>query len=88
MADYEAVPVYVAKQIAERYAKTQVVIVAWDPLFQLTHTTTYGVSATDKENAAAAGAICTKALGCDLGKKQVHEDFHHDYNPARLKEAV
>src|SRR5512146_3127903 len=84
---YIPVPVEAAKAIAEQYQKDAVVVLSWDQAHQLTHTTTYGKSAFDKENAAAVGEICTKAIGCDLGKKQAFEDFHNDYDPARLREA-
>jgi hypothetical protein len=85
---YLPIPVGVALQIAEQFQKSQVIILAWDPVHQLTHTVTYGVSAFDKENAAAAGQIAAKALGCDLGQRQDFEDFHRDYDPALYKEAI
>jgi hypothetical protein len=85
MTDYKPIPVSEARAIADDYGKDIVVILCWDAEHGLTHTTTYGVTAFDKENAAAAGEICAKALGADLGKKQFHEDFHGDYSPARLK---
>lgn len=88
MSQYVEVPVTAAKAIAERYQKSQVVILAWDPVHKLTHTTTYGVEAFDKENAAAAGEICTAAIGADLSKRQTFEDFHRDLEPALYREAV
>lgn len=87
MSEYIAVPVQAAKDVAEKYAKQMVVILCYDREHGLTHTTTYGVMPFDKENAAAAGEICAKAVGADLGQKQVFEDFHNDYNPAKLKAA-
>jgi hypothetical protein len=88
MADYREVPVMIAKEIAEIYGKNQVVILCYDAEHELTHTTTYGVTAFDKENAAAVGQKVTQAIGCDLGKKHVFEDFHQDYDPAFFKEAI
>lgn len=87
MAEYRPVPVSTAKAIADEFEKATVVIVCWDRQHELTHVTTYGETAFDKENAAAAGQICAKALGRDLGSKQEFEDFHRDYDPAMLREA-
>ena len=88
MTEYKQVPVAVAKQIAEQFDKSMVVINAYDPVHKVTATTTYGVSPFDKENAAAAGEITATALGNDLSKKQTFEDFHDDYNPAIQKAAL
>lgn len=88
MSEYKQVPVAIAKQIAEQCDKSQVVILAYDPVHMLTHTTTYGVSAFDKENAAAAGELLSKTMGCDLGRKVEYEDFHRDFDPALFKEAL
>lgn len=85
---YKPIPVGIAQRISEEFEKSQVVILAYDPVHQLTHTVTYGYSAFDKENAAAAGELIATALGCDLGKKQSFEDFHRDYDPALYKEAL
>lgn len=87
MPEYQQVPVAVAKQIAERFAKSLVVILCYDREHERTHTTTYGVTAFDKENAAAVGELCTEAIGGDLSKKRTFADFHHDYDPALLREA-
>ena len=59
MSQYQPIPVAIAKAIAEEFEKSSVVILAWDAKHKLTHTTTYGVTAFDKENAAAAGQICS-----------------------------
>lgn len=88
MDDYIEVPVDAAKQIAEVCCKSQVIILAWDKVHGQLHATTYGVEAFDKESAAAAGEICSKALGSDLSKKKVFEDFHNDYDPAILREVL
>lgn len=82
MPDYLPVPVEAAKEIAERYSKAMVVILCWDTEHHLLHTTTYGRSALEKQNAAAVGEICTRAVGADMS-----EDFPGDLRPALLKEA-
>lgn len=88
MKGYIPVPVHVAKSIAETFHKSMVVILCYDAAHQLTHTTTYGVEAYDKEQAAAAGQRCAAALGSDLAKKTDYEDFHRDYDAARYREAL
>jgi hypothetical protein len=88
MSDYKEVPVLIAKEIADIYSKNQVVILCWDQEHELTHTTTYGKTAFDKENAAAIGRKLSEAIGCDMGKRQDFEDFHQDYSPALYKEAL
>jgi hypothetical protein len=88
MSEYKPVPVEAARRIAVNFDKAMVVILSYDRAFSVTHTTTYGVEAFDKENAAAAGELCTKALGGDLGKKQSFEDFHNDYTPAFFREVL
>jgi len=85
---YKPVPVEEACQIAVKYDKRIVVILSHDSVYQLMHTTTYGVTAYDKEQAAAVGALVTQRLGGDLSKKTMFEDFHQNYDPARLREAA
>lgn len=87
MDEYKQVPVAAAIEIAAKFDKSMVVILAWDPVHQLTHTTTYGVSAFEKEQAASVGEICAQAIGSDLSKKTNFEDFHKDYDPALFREA-
>lgn len=82
---YKPVPVDVAKQIADRFDKAMVVILAYDVAHELTHTTTYGTTEYGKENAAGAGAYLTQTIGSDLSQKIEFEDFHTDYDPARAK---
>jgi hypothetical protein len=85
------VPVEAAVHISHTYGKSMVVILAYDPLSQLTHTTTYGRTAVEKETAARAGEVLSKVLGCDLGLKKTFEDFHRDPDgmmAARHKEAL
>lgn len=69
------VPVFVAKDIAEKYGKSIVIINSFDPVSGLLHTTTYGKSFVDKEWAAVAGDITAKAIGADLEGKTTYEDF-------------
>jgi hypothetical protein len=88
MSEYHSIPVSVAKALAESYAKSMVVILAYDPEHRLMHTTTYGVSAFDKEQAAAVGQLASQAIGCDLSRKIEFEDFHNDYDPARYRECL
>ena len=87
-SEYIPVPVHAAKSIADTYEKQCVVILCYDRVHGLTHATTFGETAFDKENAAAVAEICTKAIGGDLGKKQEFEDFHKNYDPAAYKEAM
>lgn len=87
-ATYQPIPVAVAKQIAEDFAKSQVVILAFDPVHQVTQTTTYGKEPFDMENAAAVGKICAQAIGCDLSKRQDFEDYHKDYDAAKFKALI
>lgn len=74
MSDYNPVPEDVARAIATKFSKSMVVILCYDPEHQLTHTATYGASALDKEQAAAVGEMCVKAVG-----------FHDDYDPAEFR---
>jgi hypothetical protein len=73
--EYMPVPVADARWIAEQYAKSIVIILAWDREHGALHTTTYGASAEDKVCAAHGGEIATAALGCDLSKARDYEDF-------------
>lgn len=77
------VPVEAARQIADRYEKTVVVILAYDPLSELIHTTTYGRGAQEKEVAAWAGEQAAKAVGCDLQQKRTYADFAEPSTAAR-----
>jgi len=85
---YHPVPVSVAVSIAENFQKSMVVILCYDPVHQKTHTTTYGVSAWEKEQAAAVGEICALAVGSDLSRKVDYEDFHKNYDPALYRESL
>jgi hypothetical protein len=85
---YKPIPVAEAERLSMLYGKSEVVILVYDTASQMTHITTFGKSAFDKENAAAAGEKCGHAIGADLSRKQVWEDFHNDYDPALFKECL
>lgn len=74
-AEYQLVPVDVAKQIATGFQKSVVVILCYDPTHQIVHTTTYGVAPIEKDLAAVWGEIATQAIGCDLAQKISYEDY-------------
>ena len=82
---YVPVPVTAAKHIAESFAKSIVVINAWDPDHKVMHTTTYGVSPEDKVHAARGGEMTAEALGMVLTQSRMHEDFRTQHNAAREK---
>lgn len=86
LTDYKPVPVSEARRIAATYSKSMVVILCYDAVHALTHTTTYGESAFEKERAAAVGKLCAETIGSDLSKTTCYEDFHRDYDPARYRE--
>lgn len=77
MADheYKSVPVSVAKEISDNFDKSMVVIAAWDPVFGMLHTTTFGRTDQEKEWAAKAGEMVTQVLGADPAQAIRHEDF-------------
>ncbi len=63
MTKYKPIPISAARDIAKRYDKQQVIIVAWDPVHGLTHVTTYGDTPETCKQAAAGGALVKRALG-------------------------
>ena len=73
--EYIPIPVHAAKNLSEKYAKSCVIIAAWDPVHGLLHTTTYGRNDTEREWAAKGGEIVARALGAEpiLGTR--NEDF-------------
>ncbi|HEV2350823.1 MAG TPA: hypothetical protein VG028_13360 [Terriglobia bacterium] len=75
MRPYKSIPVEVARQIAREFDKQIVVISAWNHEYAKLHSVTYGTEPSDKIAAARAGDICAKALGMDLLKAEVTEDF-------------
>ena len=83
MSEYAPVPVTAAKHIAETYAKSIVIICAWDDPHQLLHTTIYGVSPADKVNAAHGGETAARALSMDLDRQHKYEDFREEFDAAR-----
>lgn len=91
MKEYKEVPVDAAKYLAMTYEKQIVVICCWSHEHSLLHTTTYGVSPTDKVGAAKAGEICAKALGMDLKRSDNYEDFRKDLDAGKqraMEEAI
>lgn len=62
MAKYQSIPIATAKDIARKYGKSQVIIVAWDPVFGKEHVTTYGATVKDCEQAALGGTRIKQAL--------------------------
>lgn len=74
---YVMIPVGAARDVAEKYRKSMVVINAWDSVYGCLHTTTYGVSADQKAMAADAGTITARALNPELLHKNVQcfEDY-------------
>lgn len=76
MSNHIEVPVEAAREIATRYAKTMVVILAYDPTSQHTHLTTYGVGTEEKEIAAEVGERCAKLIcGDGFEMRRTYEDF-------------
>lgn len=72
---YQPIPTAVAKQIAERYNKSIVIICAFDPEHGMLHTTTYGASEQDKALAADGGEIAAKALGTMPDQATFYENY-------------
>lgn len=77
MSDYKPIPVSVAVQIAESFEKSMVVIMAYDPKHERSHTTTYGQNPADKENAAKIGDACSVLVCGEEGfaAKRSYEDY-------------
>lgn len=75
MSEYTPVPVEAAKNIAEKFGKSIVIVFSHDPIHGMMHTTTYGVDPQDKAWAARGGEIATKALGGILELKTDFEDY-------------
>lgn len=84
MRKYQAIPVSVAQQVAEQFDKDWVVILGYDADHNLTHTTTYGRSPTNKIEAARYGTIAAEAIGCDTSKGSYNEDFRRDFDAGKL----
>jgi hypothetical protein len=75
---YTPVPVEAAKAIAEKYEKDIVIVNSWDTTHGLLHTTTFGVSEEQKHQAAVGGEVAATALGADLNRKDIYEDFRRE----------
>lgn len=75
---YKPVPVEAARELADKYDKSIVLIWSWDPVHGLLHTTTYGKSLQEKHWAAQGGEIAAKALGAIMTEKEVYEDFRKE----------
>lgn len=74
-APYQPIPVEVAACVGEKFGKTIVIVCAWDPVYGVIHTTTWGKAPLEKHQAAAGGAIAARALGSDLSRMSSFEDF-------------
>ncbi len=84
-AKYAPVPVAMAKQIAEQFGKSIVIIFAHDPVYGLVHTTTYGTTPRNKAWAAQGGEIATKALGGLVDLATHFEDYRLELAQEMLK---
>ncbi len=78
MDEYKPIPVAEARAIAERFDKSIVIIAAWDPVFGLLHTTTYGGTEAEKHWAADGGEKVRVALGAIEELSVCFEDFRRD----------
>lgn len=70
---YQPVPVSAAADIARQYAKQIIVILSCDTAHNLTHYTTFGVSAEEKIQAANIGDLVANII--NGGKSHIFEDF-------------
>lgn len=75
MTAYAPVPVEAARFIADTYAKSVVIVLAWDPVHGQLHTTTYGVDDQSKAWAADGGEIASKALGTMPNQATYFENY-------------
>ena len=81
MRDYMPIPVAEARRIATEFRKSMVVILAYDPVSNRTHTTTFGRDAEQKEIAAdvyecwqAGAAIAHLHMRDEAGKGSMSKD--------------
>lgn len=75
-ASHTPIPVETAREIATKFHKSMVVVLAYDPASMLTHTTTYGVEPADKERAADVGERCAKLIcGDGFEQRTRYEDY-------------
>lgn len=82
------IPIETAKQLAEQYGMSQILIVAWQRQPAATHVTTFGVTADDKVRAAQAGdLLCKHMLLYDVNRT-VHADFRREFDAGLFKESL
>lgn len=87
-AEHIPIGVDVARQIAERFRKSAVVILAYDPESGMLHTTTFGAHAAAKLVAAKWGDRCNQLIaGAGFELRTSYEDFR-DADPARQAERI
>lgn len=76
MSEYRPIPVAAAVDLADHFAKSMIVILAYDDEHKLTHVTTYGRTALEKQISAEVGDRCAKLIcGDGVQFKQGFEDF-------------
>lgn len=63
MTKYKPIPISVAKEIAKKYDKDQVIVLTWDKTFGMSHVTTFGKSIEDCAQAAEGGNKLKRVLG-------------------------
>lgn len=78
---YKPVPVEVAEAISRTYEKAIVIILSYDTVYELLHTTTYGKTAEEKAQAVAGGEIASQALGAFEKNAITFQDY-------RLEQAI
>lgn len=66
---YKRVPITAAREVAKKYDKQEIVILAIDREFNKIHITTYGVSKHYCLNAEITGDFLTEVLGIRKPKK-------------------
>lgn len=71
----KSIPVAIATQVAEKFEKAIVLIVAWDAVYGTTHIVTYGVTPEQKEMAALGGDLTAQQLGMAMEQMTRFEDF-------------
>ena len=68
--EHKEVPASEAEAISRRYAKSMVVIVAYDPVTHLIELTTFGTNPATKSAAAATALVLSRALGFKPGLEE------------------
>jgi len=82
---YIPVEVSAAREIAFRYQKQRVFIIAVDTAHNKTHFTTYGISPQDKIEVANMAEAIALQIGCNPAESKYTEDFRKDFNAADYK---